>query len=188
MHDDMILKLMLFTLVKENKFKGFKNVLREEDLQAKLKELSTLLIDDMNVLNYMLTEFNFDKCLDLLRLLSPPDNLTPSHFDLILAIFKQKTKSFFKESRPPSYSDVELFVTRFSQLKENFTLDQETELYMKEIARILLQKAITNHNDAQPEQPSPKEEDSKSREVALLEAKIKEDLKLIKIARELEEL
>ena len=37
MHDDIILKLMLFNLVKENKFKGFKNVMSEEDLSAKVK-------------------------------------------------------------------------------------------------------------------------------------------------------
>jgi hypothetical protein len=32
LHDDMILKLMLFTLLKENKFKGFSKVMSEEDL------------------------------------------------------------------------------------------------------------------------------------------------------------
>ena len=122
MHDDMILKLMLFTLVKENKFKGFSKVMKEEDLNEKLKELSHSLVEDINTLNYMINEFNFDKCLDLLRLLSPPETLTPQHFDLILALFKQKNKKFFKESRPPSYSDVELFVTRFSQLSEHFDL------------------------------------------------------------------
>ena len=121
MHDDMILKLMLFSLIKENKFKGVKNIMSESDLEVKIKELSSLLVDDMNVLNYLLTEFNFDKCLDLLIVLSTPVLLTPAQFDLILAIFKQKKKAFFKESRPPSYSDVELFVTRFSQLKQNYT-------------------------------------------------------------------
>ena len=89
MHDDMILKLMLFTLVKENKFKGFSKVMKEEDLEQKIKELSHALIEDINTLNYMITEFNFDKCLDLLRLLSSPETLTPQHFDLILALFKQ---------------------------------------------------------------------------------------------------
>jgi hypothetical protein len=64
--------------------------------------------------------------------------LTPLHLDLILAIFKQKKKSFYKESRPPSYSDIELFVKRFSMLKEKNKLEEETELYMKDVARLLL--------------------------------------------------
>jgi len=88
LHDDMILKLMLFTIVKENKFKGIKSIMNESEMNKKLKELSNMIIDDINMLNYMLSEFNLDKCLDLLRLLSPPDLLTPLHFELILALFK----------------------------------------------------------------------------------------------------
>ena len=98
-------------------------MMKNEDLEKKLIDFSQVLLDDMNVLNYMISEFNFEKCLDLLRLLSPPQLLTPQHFDLILALFKSKRKTFFKESRPPGFGDVELFITRFSQLKEHFPVD-----------------------------------------------------------------
>jgi hypothetical protein len=139
MHDDIVLKLMLYTLVKENKYRGIQNVMKVEDMEKKLIDLSKVLLDDINALNYLITEFNFDKFLDLLRLLSPPKLLTPEHFDLILALFKsKKRKTFFKESRPPGFGDVELFITRFSQLKEHFTVEKETEVYMREVARILL--------------------------------------------------
>jgi len=55
-----------------------------------------------------------------------------------LALFKAKRKTFFKESRPPGFGDVELFITRFSQLKQHFPINKETEAYMREVARILL--------------------------------------------------
>jgi len=87
MHEDMILKVMLFTLIKQSKIKGFSKLMSEEDLTVKLNELSHSLINDENTLNYMLNEFNFDKCIDLLHLLTPPELLLPTHFDLILALF-----------------------------------------------------------------------------------------------------
>ena len=94
-----------------------------DELDKKLIDFSLDFLNDINVLNYMISEFNLDKFLDLLRLLSPPKLLTPQHFDLILALFKSKSKTFFKESRPPGFGDVELFIARFSQLKEHFPID-----------------------------------------------------------------
>ena len=60
---------------------------------------------------------------------------------------------------------------------------------MREVARILLQKAITHQNDVLPESSKSNAEETKTEEItSQMESKAREDLRLIKIARELEEM
>ncbi len=54
-------------------------------------------------------------------------------------------------------------------LKEKNKLEEETELYMKDVARLLLQKAITHHNDFQPESSKSQNEEAKAEEQSLIE-------------------
>jgi hypothetical protein len=55
----------------------------------------------------MVSDFNFDKCMDLLMLI-PSERLQPSHFEMILAFFnagKKGTRRFY-DGRKPNFDDV----------------------------------------------------------------------------------
>lgn len=86
MHEDPILKMMLLTLVQENKFKGFNKVLDRENFDKCVSELTNHLMEEIDGINYLISEFNYDKCMDLLAII-PEDQLIASHFETILALF-----------------------------------------------------------------------------------------------------
>jgi hypothetical protein len=50
-------------------------------------ELRNYLLEDIEGINYLISEFNYDKCIDLLNLI-PVEALTANHFETILALFK----------------------------------------------------------------------------------------------------
>jgi hypothetical protein len=94
----------------------------------------------------LISEFNFDLCLDLLKLI-PESRLQTAHFETILALFKagnSTRKKRFYEGRKPSYDDVQVIVERIRWLKEgDKEIEQSSVELMREIARLVLQKAIT---------------------------------------------
>jgi hypothetical protein len=120
MHDDPILKMMLLALVKEGKFKGFNKVISRDNFEKSLSNLVYYLLEEVDGINYLITEFNFDKCMDLLALI-PQDQLNPSHFETILALFKESRsrKRTFYDGRKPSYDDVQLILSRIEAIKAN---------------------------------------------------------------------
>jgi len=149
MHDDAILKMMLLTLVHESKFKGFDQVLTREEFNKNQKSLANYLLEDIDGINYLITEFNFDKCLDLLSLI-PKEQLNASHFETILALLKESRsrKRTFYDGRRPSYDDVQLIINRIEHIKaaKKKQIDDASLQSMREITRLILQKAITESN------------------------------------------
>jgi hypothetical protein len=87
LHDDPIIKMQLLTLVQQNKVKGFNKALSKEVYDERVMELRNYLLEDIEGINYLISEFNYDKCIDLLNLI-PVEALTPNHFETILALFK----------------------------------------------------------------------------------------------------
>ncbi len=90
-----------------------------------MKELGHYLLEDIEGINYLIGEFNYDRCIDLLNLI-PEDQLSAHHFETILALFKEfkgRKKSFY-DGRKPSYEDVQLILSRIEAIKTS----QGTEL------------------------------------------------------------
>lgn len=69
LHDDPIIKMQFLTLVHSNKIKGFNKVLSPEAFNQKVRELANYLLEDIDGINYLIGEFNYDKCIDLLNLI-----------------------------------------------------------------------------------------------------------------------
>ena len=118
LHDDPIIKMQLLTLVQKNKVKGFNKALSKEVYDERVMELRKNLLEDIEGINYLISEFNYDKCIDLLNLI-PVNSLTPNHFETILALFKQAKgrKRSFYDGRKPTYEDVSLILSRIESIK-----------------------------------------------------------------------
>ena len=69
LHDDPIIKIMLLSLIKDNHIKGFSKVMSEEVTIQRIQELENFLLEEIDGINYLVQEFNFDKCMDLLKLI-----------------------------------------------------------------------------------------------------------------------
>ena len=69
LHDDPIIKMHLLTLVHSNKIKGFDKVLSPEIYNKRVGELVNYLLEDIEGINYLIGEFNFDRCINLLHLI-----------------------------------------------------------------------------------------------------------------------
>jgi len=81
-------------------------------------ELRNYLMEDIEGINYLINEFNYDKCIDLLNLI-PAKALTANNFETILALFKQAKgrKRSFYDGRKPSYEDVSLIISRIESIR-----------------------------------------------------------------------
>jgi hypothetical protein len=66
--------MQLLTLVHSNKIKGFNKVMSSEVYDKRVSELVNYLLEDIDGINYLIGEFNFDRCIDLLYLI-PEDKL-----------------------------------------------------------------------------------------------------------------
>lgn len=69
---------------------------------------------------------------------------------MILALFKasKKNQKRFYEGRKPTIDDVKIIVERIGKVIENEkgSLEEANFTQMREIARLVLQKAITGHS------------------------------------------
>ena len=97
-------------------------------------------MEDIDGINYLINEFNYDKCIDLLNLI-PPEDLTANNFETILALFKQSKgrKRSFYNGRKPSYDDVSLILSRIEAIKsQNSDIDDASLQSMREVTRLIL--------------------------------------------------
>ena len=115
LHDDSVIKLMLLSLINDDRIKGIRKILSEEQLEKAVEELEAKLLEELEGINYFVQEFNFDKTMDLLRLI-PEKRLQSSHFEMMLALFK--AKKFF-EGRKPTIDDVKILSDRISTVAKN---------------------------------------------------------------------
>ena len=53
LHDDALIKLMLLTLVREDRVKGMGRVLSESQMETAGKDLEERLLDDIQGINYL---------------------------------------------------------------------------------------------------------------------------------------
>jgi len=134
-------------------------------MQAAVRELEEKMLDEISGINYLVQEFNFDKSMDLLRLIEKPK---PGHLEMVLALFKAKK---FYEGRRPSLDDVQVLANCLSEVD----VTPESLAHMREITRLVLQKIIT------AVETSP----ALAEETAL---RVSTDLKLIRTISKLEEL
>ncbi len=58
--------MQLLTLIHSNKIKGFNKVMSSEVYNKRVSELVNYLLEDIDGINYLIGEFNFDRCIDLL--------------------------------------------------------------------------------------------------------------------------
>lgn len=131
---------MLLSLVNHSPLRGFNKVMSKPEEHA--NQLSQYLLDQAEGVNYLVSEFNFDKCIDLMKLL-PEVNF--EHFEMLMALFKasRKNKRFW-EGRKPTYDDVQVIINRVKDLKLSHSVDETALSQLQEIARFVLQKAITS--------------------------------------------
>lgn len=110
--------MQLLTLIKSNKIKDFNKVLSPEVFNQRVGELVNYLLEDIEGINYLIGEFNFDRCIDLLHLI-PEDQLSANHFETILALFREfkGRKKTFYDGRKPVYEDVQLILSRIEVIK-----------------------------------------------------------------------
>ena len=73
--DDPMLTFMLSSIVTNSKIEGFSQLLPKQAVDKYLVELSQYLLNDINGLQYILNEFNYDRCIDFLQM-CPDDHLT----------------------------------------------------------------------------------------------------------------
>ena len=82
-----------------------------------MDEVSKFLLDEIDGINFLVQEFNFDKCMDLLRLI-PSEKLSVNHFEMILALFKKSRHNRkFYDGRKPNFNDVAIIVDRIQSVK-----------------------------------------------------------------------
>jgi hypothetical protein len=140
LHDDAIMKMMLLHLIKHSDIKGFNKVMDPEQIEQRTLDLENYLLNEIDGINYLVAEFNFDKCMDLLKLI-PKERLLVQHFEMILALFKtgKRNKKFY-EGRKPNYDDVQVIVDRVGCVMDNqkSQIEKESITHMREITRLVL--------------------------------------------------
>lgn len=66
LHDDAIIKMMLIHLIKNSEVACFSRVMGRDELDQRTQELEKYLLEEIDGINYLVSDFNFDKCMDLL--------------------------------------------------------------------------------------------------------------------------
>lgn len=81
--------------------------------------------------------------MDFIRLV-PEEHLSKHTFELVIALLNSSSiKKNFYDGRTPSYSDVNLLLSKMKLLQESEQLDEQEWKELIDVVRFVLQKTIT---------------------------------------------